>query len=361
MAGKASRDGRANGQSLVAPDPEGTWASPPTGSRAPDRSVPAAAPDGAEVWLTPPVVGSAVSSDVVEVLADEPVVLAPAPPVRETVEWIEIVEDLQRDVVEARVEPAPEPARPPQQPDEEAPATNISSAVALVPAARREPNLDDDLVAVNAVLRISLEPEWPGNVHFYDITVDARDGTFIGAATRSSNVPGETIRGVFSPGFVDIDFIAVYPGPTNQYAWFGSGRLRRFTGSDSRGNVFHTASARVTNLEYVSEDLPADEPTVPVPEVTLHGETDDERADQWFDEEPVDLAKRAEPDAVEPVEPVEPVVEVAAEPSPDPTRDHPETCRCVACASAKFAPVAVTAGPLAGKAFYFHGPEDVPA
>src|SRR5205809_1380435 len=108
MAGKTSRDWESNGHSRrpVVPDRGGIWASPPTGSRAPDRRVPVAAPEGADVWLTAPLIDQTVGADVVEVPAAGQIERGAATPIPESVEWIEMVEDLRRDVVEVElVEP----------------------------------------------------------------------------------------------------------------------------------------------------------------------------------------------------------------------------------------------------------------
>src|ERR1043165_8781669 len=100
MSAEARREWESNGDAprAVVLDGGAIWASPPTGSRVSSRRVPAAPPPGAEGWLTASLVDPTVAAafEVREVAqskrgADEPV--------PESVELIQIVEDLQRDVV----------------------------------------------------------------------------------------------------------------------------------------------------------------------------------------------------------------------------------------------------------------------
>ena len=168
----------------------------------------------------------------------------------QTVQWIAIVEDLERDVADVpAIEP---PAEIVERDAADTPVRETSVELALVTALPAEVEVADD-PAVCALLTISLEPEWPGNVHRYEIMIDPRDGTFTGMADPSSNIPGETIRGAFSVDFTDISFTAVYPAPAYHYAWFGAGPLGRFTGTDSRGNVLHTLSGTVTKPAAVTD------------------------------------------------------------------------------------------------------------
>src|SRR2546425_11994068 len=102
MAGKTSRGWESNRHSRR-PDPGGIWASPPTGSRVPDRRVPVAAPEGADVWLTAPLIDQTVGADVVKVPAAGQIERGAATLVPESVEGIEIVEDLRADGVEVEV------------------------------------------------------------------------------------------------------------------------------------------------------------------------------------------------------------------------------------------------------------------
>src|SRR5436190_23296585 len=119
MAGETSRDWESNGHSQLpgVPDGGGIWASPPTGSRVSDRRIPAAAPEGAEVWLTAPSSEQTVGAALVEVPAAWQVERGAATPVPESpVGWIEIVEDLRRDVVEVEVvEPETDPVQQERQ------------------------------------------------------------------------------------------------------------------------------------------------------------------------------------------------------------------------------------------------------
>jgi len=206
--------------------------------------------------MAPPLIDQTVGADSFEAPAAGQIGRGAAMPVPESVAWIEIVEDLRRDVVEVElVEPETEPVRQQCHGAPKAPAGETPATVEPAPAAPGEVNAAGALTAMDAVLTISLEPEWPGNVHVYDIRIDVRYGTFTGVAARSSDIPGETIGGVFSVGLTDIDFTAVYPTPAPHYTWCGSGPLRGFTGTDSRGNVLHTVSATVTNLADVIDGV----------------------------------------------------------------------------------------------------------
>ena len=274
MSKETSRDSESNDSQprrAVVLNGGGTWASPPSGSRVTDRRVPAAASEGAFVWLTAPSIDPTVGADSIE---------------RESVEWTEIVEDLQRDVVEAEVvKPETELVRQQRPEAPAAPAEQTVAAEELVRVRSGEVNVAGALVAVDALLTINLEPGWPGNVHVFEITIDARDGSFTGVATPSSSVAGETIRGVFSDGCTDFDITAAHPAPA-QYSWVGTGPLRGFAGADSRGNVWHNASATVTDMSYVMADVPTDEPTMFLPaQSAVEAEPDaPPAADQWFDE-----------------------------------------------------------------------------
>ena len=247
---------------------------------------------------------------------------------------------------------------------------------------------------VSAVLRISLGPAFPGNVHVYDITIDPRDGTFAGSAHRASNIRGETITGALSAGNTDIDFTAVYPTPAYEYAWFGTGPIVGFTGGDSLGNVMDALSATVTcpapdrddtpevARDAVAEVAPEIEEPVEVavvvvepPEVVVA-----EVAPEI--EEPVEVAVVVDETPAAPVTEPETVIEpeiaiepeTVIEPEPvvaradaDPTADsppaevHAEGCQCLACRWAAYKPIPVTEGPFAGKAFYFGSPDPVAA
>ena len=222
---------------------------------------------------------------------------------------------------------------------------------------------------VSAVLRISLGPAFPGNVHVYDITIDPRDGTFAGSAHRASNIRGETITGALSAGNTDIDFTAVYPTPAYEYAWFGTGPIVGFTGGDSLGNVMDALSATVTCPAPGRDDTPEvvrDAVAEVAPEI----------------EEPVEVAVVVDETPAAPVTEPETVIEpeiaiepeTVIEPEPvvaradaDPTADsppaevHAEGCQCLACRWAAYKPIPVTEGPFAGKAFYFGSPDPVAA
>jgi hypothetical protein len=224
--------------------------------------------------LTAPSNAKTVGTGPIKGRAAGPIESSIVMPTEDAVEHIDIVEDMHRDVVEVEIA-GPDAESAPQQLDDPE-ARESSSMAELVPARPSGVNGAGALADLHAVLTISLEPEWPGNVHVYEISIDVRDGTFNGFAARSSNVPGETICGIFGSGFADIDFTAAYPTPGYHYAWFGSGPLRNFMATDSHGNVLHTASATVTNLVQLSDELPDDRPTPPLPIVSAVETDDDE-------------------------------------------------------------------------------------
>jgi hypothetical protein len=101
-----------------------------------------------------------------------------------------------------------------------------------------------------ATLSVSLAPQYPGNVHAFDVTINPCDGTFTGVSSPSDSVAvGETIRGTVRNG--RIDFAASYNGDT--YTWGGSGPLAAFTGKDNGTLVFNTMKASITGLADVSD------------------------------------------------------------------------------------------------------------
>jgi len=315
-------------------------------------------------------------------------------------EWTEIVEDLQRDVVEVP-EPAPIGETVPDDDGVEVPVLHRSArSVGSDPmpepdqgSANREvakavqPDVEQSAFS-SALLTISLGPKFPGNVHVYAITIDARDGTFTGVADASSKIAAETISGALSPGYTDIEFRGVYSVEMyGNYLWFGSGALGSgalagFRGGDTFGNLFDALSATVTMLAEVNgnshdsavwEDLPNDGLWIPVDEVPV--------------EEPVVAAPRNVADDVPVSEPPTPVAlvddaarpdvfagavnesQVVADETPNNVTTEPEMTagRSTEGAQAVADPADESPpepdrlhGPLAGIGFYFSTTEQVP-